>query len=118
MSRHDPTAVTINELQAAGIEPTEVKQTGGGHHKVYFDLNGKRRFIVCATTPKRLASRTEQSQCRKTYHQPNERRNEMTKVRWLSDADTSNPDKWKDIENDLERQSNYYRSRCLYPKSR
>jgi hypothetical protein len=51
MSKHDPTAVTINELQAAGIKPTEVKQTGGGHHKVYFDLNGKRRFIVCAHSP-------------------------------------------------------------------
>ena len=51
MSKHDPTAVTINELQAAGIEPTEVKQTNGGHHKVYFDLNGKRRFIVCAHSP-------------------------------------------------------------------
>ena len=51
MSRHDPTAVTINELQAAGLKPTEVKQTGGGHHKVYFDLNGKRRFIVCAHSP-------------------------------------------------------------------
>ena len=32
----------------------------------------------------------------------------MTKVRWLSDADASNPDKWQDIENDVERQSNYY----------
>jgi hypothetical protein len=51
MSKHDPTAVTINELQAAGIEPTEVKQSGGGHHKIYFILNGKPRFIVCANSP-------------------------------------------------------------------
>ena len=32
----------------------------------------------------------------------------MTKVGWLSYADACNPNKDKDIENDLERQSNYY----------
>jgi hypothetical protein len=51
MGRHDPTEATISELRAAGIKPTEVKQTNGGHQKIYFDLNGKRRFIVCAATP-------------------------------------------------------------------
>jgi hypothetical protein len=42
----------------------------------------------------------------------------MTKVGWLSYADACNPNKDKDIENDLERQSNYYEAKCLYPKSR
>ena len=32
----------------------------------------------------------------------------MTKVGWLSYADACNPNKDKEIENDLERQSNYY----------
>ena len=49
MSKHDPTAVTINELQAAGIEPTEVKQSGGGHHKIYFDSQRQTPLhCVCA----------------------------------------------------------------------
>ena len=51
MGRYDPTEATIDELRAAGVEPTEVKQTGGGHHKIYFKLNGKCRFIVVAATP-------------------------------------------------------------------
>jgi hypothetical protein len=51
MGRYDPLAATVEELRAAGIKPTEVKQTGGGHHKIYFNHNGKRRFIVCANTP-------------------------------------------------------------------
>jgi hypothetical protein len=51
MGRYDPIAATITELRAAGIKPIEVKQTGAGHHKIYFNLNGKRRFIVCANTP-------------------------------------------------------------------
>jgi hypothetical protein len=51
MSRHDPTETTISELQAAGIEPTTIKVGGKGHYKVYFNLCGKSRFIVCANTP-------------------------------------------------------------------
>jgi hypothetical protein len=51
MGKYDPTEATVAELRAAGIKPTEVKQTHKGHHKIYFNLNGKRRFIVCANTP-------------------------------------------------------------------
>jgi hypothetical protein len=51
MGRYDPTAVKISQLRAAGIKPTEVRHTGGGHHEIYFNLNGKGRFIVCAHSP-------------------------------------------------------------------
>ena len=51
MGRYDPTETTVSELQAAGIEPTEVKVTGKGHFKIYFNLCGKSRFIVCANSP-------------------------------------------------------------------
>jgi hypothetical protein len=51
MARYDPTETTISELQAAGIEPTEVKVSGKGHYKIYFNLCGKSRFIVCANSP-------------------------------------------------------------------
>ena len=51
MGRYDPTETTISELQAAGIEPTEVKVTGKGHFKIYFNLCGQSRFIVCANSP-------------------------------------------------------------------
>ena len=51
MGRYNPTAAATDELRHAGIEPTEVKQSGGGHHKIYFILNGKPRFIVCANSP-------------------------------------------------------------------
>jgi hypothetical protein len=34
----------------------------------------------------------------------------MTKVGWLSYADACNPNKDKEIENDLERQGNYYQA--------
>jgi hypothetical protein len=49
--RYDPTGATISELQAAGIEPTEVKVSGRGHFKIYFNLCGQSRFIVCANSP-------------------------------------------------------------------
>ena len=51
MGIYHPTATIISELRAAGIEPSEVRQTHKGHHKVYFILNGKSRHIVCANTP-------------------------------------------------------------------
>jgi hypothetical protein len=51
MARYDPTEATVSELQAAGIEPTAIKVSGTGHYKVYFNLCGKSRFIVCANTP-------------------------------------------------------------------
>ena len=51
MGRYDPTEATVSELQAAGIEPTAIKVGGKGHYKVYFNLSGKSRFIVCANTP-------------------------------------------------------------------
>ena len=51
MGRYDPTEATVSELQAAGIEPTAIKVGGTGHYKVYFNLCGKSRFIVCASTP-------------------------------------------------------------------
>ena len=51
MGRYDPTEATVSELQAAGIEPTAIKVGGKGHYKVYFNLCGKSRFIVCANSP-------------------------------------------------------------------
>ena len=51
MGRYDPTETTVSELQAAGIEPTEVKVSGKGHFKIYFNLCGKSRFIMCANSP-------------------------------------------------------------------
>jgi hypothetical protein len=51
MSRRDPTGVVVDELRASGIEPTAVKMTGRGHHKMYYSLNGRSRFIVCAHSP-------------------------------------------------------------------
>jgi hypothetical protein len=49
MDRYDPTETTISD--AAGIEPTEVKVSGRGHFKTYFNFCGKSRFIVFANTP-------------------------------------------------------------------
>jgi hypothetical protein len=72
MGRYDPAATVISELRTFGIEPAEVKQTGRGHHKIYFNLNGKRRFIVCAATPSdHRAEQNNRSVVRRIINQEN-----------------------------------------------
>ena len=40
----------IDELRKRGAENIEVKQ-GGKHPRVYFEFNGRRRFVVVSSTP-------------------------------------------------------------------